>query len=255
MIVQVAAEIDGFSVSPADLGIPDWVPEAVYASILDTFNSTVEGVAGGVRGLEDTVLPQIDDFVDTQVTRGQEYLATMQEAVAEGGEVEAMIQGAYDQFTEMVALLCDAIANWDPDIRPDFTEAVSYLRGLADQAALVSPENRMDGFREFMQNTAQSEVDAWRSAHGPTVETIYQAEVPAAEMSAVDQAYELIVAKLVETEQVAPSWSEYNTQYRSEAEAAYSQCQGSAGQKGQAALESFWDGADDLARIGSMIRA
>lgn len=254
---KIISKIDGMKVTKESLGIPNWVPEFTYKWVLDKVNGLVTKMADRARKLRDETLAGIDKFVEEQMAWVQARIAEVQEAVKEGGKVETMLQGAYDQFTDMARKLAEMMDSMD-GIPIDVRAAASWLTDKAKEAEDRTFTERLVKLKDFLTGTAQPYVDDWRAKFGPDVEQAFHPEVPVPEQAAFNQAYTIVIKRIDKLTGLAAD--EVNVRefvklddYRKDADNAKAKATAQTGKKGQSALDDFWEAGDDLAQVATSV--
>ena len=193
--------------------------------------------------------------------RSRAKMATIQDAVREGGEVEVLLQQAYDEFAMMARQLAEMIDQFDR-VPIDLAGAAAWLTDRAADAEAQTSTEQLKRWTDFLQGEAQGYVDDWRAAHGTEVDQAYMATVPPAEMGAIRSAHGLVSGRLDELMAVAQSRSDEDMdiaeiyglyEKRQEADAALDTAESNANTKGQAAVETVWGAANNLAEVARSI--
>ncbi|MCK6505724.1 hypothetical protein L6R53_20415 [Myxococcota bacterium] len=247
---SLISSVEGLQIDGDDLGIPSWVPDWTYDWLFDGINSVISGITGEARELKSSALGGIDSFVEDRTSWAQEQLAAIEEAIAEGGELETMLQEGVESFTQTLADFARIVADWDMTIELDLPGTVTYLEGLATALNDATHESRTEEFHEFLRTEGQSLVDQWKAEHTDDVNQAYYPTVPEHEVAAVQGAWQLVDARLTELE-AGQGGPEAWAGMRSQAQAAYDAAMAQAGQQGQGAITSFWSAADTLARFAA----
>jgi methyl-accepting chemotaxis protein len=256
---QIISQIERLRINPRNLGIPSYIPECTYMWAVERVNSLVDRVAGYGRNMRDRALQGIDSFIEEKTAWAREALTQIQEAIAEGGEVEQMMQAAYQQATQMFQQLVDFIDSMD-QINIDIPGAVAWLTAQAESAQSMTTGERLKAFQEHMQTVAQPYVDNWRSTYGPAVEEAYAPEVPGAEIDAIEQAHTLVSTRLGQlTDALSQGSEDYGALdlagYYNRANDYRDQAVAQRGAHGRVAIETVWEAGDNMAELAASIQA
>mgnify|MGYP003336493112 FL=1 len=258
---RIIAAIGRLKATPESLGIPSWMPEITYKWAIDRINGLIDSVAGTASEMKTKALSGIDSFVENQTQWIRAKMATIQDAVREGGEVEVLLQQAYDEFAMMARQLAEMIDQFD-GVPIDLAGAAAWLTDRAADAEAQTSTEQLKRWTDFLQGEAQGYVDDWRAAHGTEVDQAYMATVPPAEMGAIRSAHGLVSGRLDELMAVAQSRSDEDMdiaeiyglyEKRQEADAALDTAESNANTKGQAAVETVWGAANNLAEVARSI--
>ncbi|MDP2315253.1 MAG: DUF4157 domain-containing protein [Pseudomonadota bacterium] len=257
---SIIAQVERLRATPESLGIPTWVPEVTYKWALDRINGLVGNVTGMARGMKERALAGIDGFVEQQTAWVRDQVAAIQDAIKEGGEVETMLQAAWDEFADMARTLAELIDQFD-GIPIDIPAAVAWLTDKASEAEAQTSTAQLARFADFLRGEGQGYVDRWRSGHGPDVDEAYHPSPPAAELNAIRTAHGIVSARLDELFDAAAGGSgEVDlgeawllSMRQRTADAALATAEGAAGQRGQAAVESVWAAGNDLAEVARAV--
>jgi hypothetical protein len=248
-VETLSSSISSAQIDPEQLDIPGWVPESTYMWAIDGINSMIGSVASGIDSVNSSVIPVIDSFVEEQTAWAQGQLDSISLAVAEGGEVDTLLQGSFQMVQDGISMMMEQFAEWEPVLDLGFTEAVASLRSAATSVEDSSYSSRVDDFKNFLQTDAQAQVDSWKAEHKESVETAYYMPVLDEDISAVEQAWGILDPKL--NEAVSDNQLPFRT-YQS-ALVAVAEAKAQKGKKGQEALNKVWGAGDMLASIAGRL--
>ncbi|MES2642235.1 MAG: DUF4157 domain-containing protein [Myxococcota bacterium] len=253
MIDPMIASVEGFQITAASLGIPDWVPERLYKWAIDGVNRTIQSAANMARDMKARIRDGIDAKLDEMVAWAQAKLLEVQEAIAAGGEVETMLNDELAQMQRLVQMATETFTAWDGRIPLDFTGAASWLREMAASAQESTSQAKQDRWLEYIKTVAQAYVDQWKAQHGEQVRRNYYPDMPPAELAAIDAAYTALSENYTAVSQDATHPDQALAESRlAELNAAYQACVGYRGQKGRDALLGLWQAEERLARLAAL---
>ncbi|MCB9745849.1 MAG: DUF4157 domain-containing protein [Alphaproteobacteria bacterium] len=243
--------INGMQISGESLGIPDWVPSRLYQWVLDGINSTITRGATMVADLKDRALEVFDEKLTAVSEWIDGELEDYQEAFSEGGEIETLLNEQLAQAQTLFAQFTETVTSWDGQLDIQFDGAADWLMEVARTAQEATSTAKQDRWKEYIQTTAQVYVTQWKARHAHEVEENYHPYMPAHELAAVDQAYDLLRENF-EAVLADPESPHYDAaqERMQELVSAYAACTAYVGSRGRDSLHGLWQAEERLARIG-----
>ncbi|MEC7984787.1 MAG: DUF4157 domain-containing protein [Myxococcota bacterium] len=235
--------IAGMRISGDSLGIPGWVPERAYNWAIRGINGTLDRAIGFITSIKDGALRQLDSGIETAQGWAQDRLTYFQESIAAGGELETMLQDELRRVQETTQEVTEAWTAWDGDFSVDFSGAAEWLQQMATQIRDATSTARQNRWKEYVQTGAQQHVDYWKQTHEHEVMENFWPNMPAHELSAIEQARTELVNNLsqIDTPEAQARLQEVNL--------AYQECVAFRGKQGREALEGLWLAEERLARL------
>ena len=183
-------------------------------------------------------------------------------AISEGGQVETLLQEAFDHSTEMIGNLLETAAEWQAsDHSIDLSGLATMIRELGENARRATTEFRLQEFMDTVRNEGVAAVAAWKERHGEQVEMAYDPSVPDSEVDATVEAHGIITERIQERrEEVAAqggilrSFREGRLSHKqSQADEALGAAESTRGTKHLAQIRILWAAMDRLASIEASV--
>lgn len=244
--------VGGIRLEGSSLGIPDWVPSRLYQWALDRINGLFQRAAGGIRNIKNTIREGVDAKLDQVTDWAQEKIDMLQESLSEGGEVETLMNEQLAEVQQLVAQATEAFAAWDGQIPLDFNGAAEWLNSVAEQASSATNSARQERWLEYIRTVAAAYVEQWKARHSEEVHRNYYPAMPPAELSAVNEAYQLLLNNYTEVAASDSPDAGVASERLGELQAAYQACVAFSGQTGRGPLQGLWAAEERLARLATL---
>lgn len=251
----------GGAVALLDGALPEPVKQAAATQIqaaIDqaaaAFNAQVDALVAQARAVKTGALAQLNAFLVTATAGARVEIARFQQALADGGAAQTLLQAAYDQLSRVLQGAVAAFTKWNGQLHPDFAAAAAWLRGIGATLASQTESGRKNAWTELLTKQAQPYVTGWKAQHTAQVEEAYFPSVSPAEVGALMGAAAGVRARIDAWQPRAnPLVAESDPARKASLRAAVAaiQLSGStlAGKRGKRALQAMWYLESALAAI------
>jgi hypothetical protein len=275
LIRRLSGRIPGLGGIAGRLGgmLASMIPDAVLEQARQLIENAVnEAIATWNRLVDDAItaateqaqdkIAEFDTWIDERTTVINDFLAQLEAELADGGEIQQLLQRQYEKVQAMVNAANEAIQQWD-GTGLDFQGAVSWLIQVAQALMDNLDASRGQDYQRLMQEwtavmdgEAQPWVTQWKAAHAQSVELAAYPPVPAGEVSAALSAVAAVEQRLAQWEAALEPDSGHHgvvAQYRRILGQIRGDIQSSGGKRGEGPLQDLWSAEDRLIALDNQL--
>jgi len=229
------------------------------------WNQQVDEYIASAREMADEKLAEVDAWIDDKTAMVNGWLAELEAELADGGQLQQLLQSQYEKVQQLVAQANQAIQQWDGTATLDFGTAATWLTAVAqailDHVDASRGEDTDELIREWtqvMEQEARPWVRDFKQQHTQAVERACYPPVPAAEVAAARQAAQSVQQRIEAWEQALPVDSahrEVAQRYRDQLTSIRVAIDGASGRRGESVLQGLWSAEDRLIALDNQVAA
>lgn len=227
------------------------------------WNTQVDEYIASARTMADEKLAEIDAWIDDKTALVTGWLAELEAELADGGQIQQLLQAQYAKVQQLVAQANQAIQDWDGTLDLDFGSAATWLVAVAqalldhvDASRGQDEEELIRQWTEVLQGEATPWVRDFKQQHSDAVELACYPPVPAEEVAAALQSVGGVRQRIDAWAERLPADSPHQNvvqRYRTQLASIQSAISGARGRRGEGALQSLWSAEDRLIALDNQV--